>query len=206
MTKSDFIKFFDVSRETIKDFFEYERLLFKWNSNINLVSKKTLGHTWRRHFIDSGQLVNHVHASGKRWVDIGSGAGFPGLVVGLLLRDRQIECDLVLIEKNKKKVFFLNEVIRKLKLRIKVLNEDVFLLDNLNGDIFTARAFAELNKLLEIAFHHGKEKSVCLFLKGENYQFELDKTLKYWFFDYYIYNSVSSFSGKVIRVKNISKR
>ena len=116
MKRNEFIKSLNVSRETLKGFYEYKTLLAKWNEKINLVSKNTLVDIWGRHFLDSGQIIQHVEASGKRWVDVGSGAGFPGLVVALLLRDRKIDCDLVLVEKNPKKCFFLNEIIRKLKL------------------------------------------------------------------------------------------
>ena len=87
--------FFNVSRETLDLFCEYEALLSKWNKKINLVSKKSLFDIWERHFLDSGQIINHVEASGKRGVDLGSGAGFPGLVVALLLRDRKIDCDII---------------------------------------------------------------------------------------------------------------
>ena len=106
MKRNKFIKSLNVSRETLKGFYEYNTLLSKWNEKINLVSKNTLVDIWERHFLDSGQIIKHVEASGKRWVDVGSGAGFPGLVVALLLRDRRIDCDLVLVEKNKKKSFF----------------------------------------------------------------------------------------------------
>ena len=206
MKKNEFVKSLNVSRETLNGFYEYETLLSKWNEKINLVSKNTLVDIWERHFLDSGQIIKHVEASGKRWVDVGSGAGFPGLVVALLLRDRKIDCDLVLVEKNPKKGFFLNEVIRKLNLSVEVVNDNIDTLEPLNADILTARAFSELNNLIEIAFRHRKKEGICLFLKGENYRIELDKTLNYWFFDYDIIDSLSSSSGKIIRVKKIFKR
>ena len=206
MKKNEFVKSLNVSRETLNGFYEYETLLSKWNEKINLVSKNTLVDIWERHFLDSGQIIKHVEVSGKRWVDVGSGAGFPGLVVALLLRDRKIDCDLVLVEKNPKKGFFLNEVIRKLNLSVEVLNDNIDTLEPLNADILTARAFSELNNLIEIAFRHRKKEGICLFLKGENYRIELDKTLNYWFFDYDIVDSLSSSSGKIIRVKKIFKR
>ena len=206
MKKNEFVKSLNVSRETLNGFYEYETLLSKWNEKINLVSKNTLVDIWERHFLDSGQIIKHVEASGKRWVDVGSGAGFPGLVVALLLRDRKIDCDLVLVEKNPKKSFFLNEVIRKLNLSVEVVNDNIDNLEPLNADILTARAFSELNNLIEIAFRHRKKEGICLFLKGENYRIELDKTLNYWFFDYDIVDSLSSSSGKIIRVKKIFKR
>ena len=206
MKKNEFVKSLNVSRETLNGFYEYETLLSKWNEKINLVSKNTLVDIWERHFLDSGQIIKHVEVSGKRWVDVGSGAGFPGLVVALLLRDRKIDCDLVVVEKNSKKVFFLNEVIRKLNLSVEVVNDKIDNLEPLNADILTARAFSELNNLIEIAFRHRKKEGICLFLKGENYRMELDKTLNYWFFDYDIIDSLSSSSGKIIRVKKIFKR
>ena len=206
MKKNEFVKSLNVSRETLNGFYEYESLLSKWNEKINLVSKNTLMDIWERHFLDSGQIIKHVEASEKRWVDVGSGAGFPGLVVALLLRDRKIDCDLVLVEKNPKKVFFLNEVIRKLNLGVEVVNDNIGTLEPLNADILTARAFSELNNLIELAFRHRKKEGICLFLKGENYRIELDKTLNYWFFDYDIIDSLSSSSGKIIRVKKIFKR
>ena len=206
MKKNNFIKGFNVSRETLNSFCEYQTLLAKWNKKINLVSKNTLANLWERHFLDSGQIINHVDALGKRWVDVGAGAGFPGLVVALLLKDRKIDCDMILVEKNTKKVFFLNEVIRKLNLNVTVVNKNVESIESLNADILTARAFSELKKLVELALFHRKEKGVCLFLKGENYRFELDKTLNYWFFDYDVFDSLSNSSGKIIRVKKIFKR
>ena len=206
MTRNEFIKSLNVSRETLKGFYKYKTLLSKWNEKINLVSKNTLVDIWERHFLDSGQIIKHVEASGKRWVDVGSGAGFPGLVVALLLRDRKIDCNLVLVEKNPKKGFFLNEVIRKLNLNVEVVSDNIYTLEPLNADILTARAFSELNNLIEISFRHRKKEGLCLFLKGENYRFELDKTLNYWFFDYDVVDSLSSSSGKIIRVKKIFKR
>ena len=206
MKKNEFVKSLNVSRETLNGFYEYETSLTKWNEKINLVSKNTLMDVWKRHFLDSGQIIKHVEVSGKRWVDVGSGAGFPGLVVALLLRDRKIDCDLVLVEKNSKKGLFLNEVIRRLNLSVEVVNDNIDNLEPLNADILTARAFSELNNLIEIAFRHRKKEGICLFLKGENYRIELDKTLNYWFFDYDIVDSLSSSSGKIIRVKKIFKR
>ena len=206
MKRNEFIKSLNVSRETLNGFYEYKTLLCKWNEKINLVSKHTLINIWERHFLDSGQIIINVEASGKRWVDVGSGAGFPGLVVALLLRDRKVDCDLILVEKHPKKVFFLKEVIRKLNLSVEVVNDNIYTLEPLNADILTARAFSELNNLMEIAFRHRKKEGICLFLKGENYRIELDKTLNYWFFDYDVVGSLSSYSGKIIRVKRIFKR
>ena len=118
-------------------------------------------------------------------------------MVALLLRDRKIDCDIVLVEKNTKKVFFLNEVIRKLNLNVKVVNNNVDTIEPLNADILTARAFSELKTLIELSVRHRKERGVCFFLKGENYRLELDKTLNYRFFDYDIIDSLTTPLGRL---------
>ena len=87
-----------------------------------------------------------------------------------------------------------------------VINPNIRTIEPLNADILSARAFSELKELIEISYHHRKERGVCLFLKGENYRHELDKTLNYWFFDYDVVDSHSNSSGNIIRVKNIFKR
>ena len=91
-------------------------------------------------------------------------------------------------------------------MKVKVVNSSIDRIEPLNADILTARAFSELKDLIQIAHQHRKEKGICLFLKGENYRFELDKTLNYWFFDYDVVDSLSNPSGKIIRVKKILKR
>ncbi|MDC3067996.1 16S rRNA (guanine(527)-N(7))-methyltransferase RsmG [Paracoccaceae bacterium] len=205
MNIETFKDLFNVSRETLSDLRVYEELLLKWAKKTNLVSKKALKDIWQRHFIDSGQLLNHIDFIGNRWVDIGSGAGFPGLLVKVIMRDRGIECDVVLVEKNKKKVFFLNEVRRRLGLDISIIDKDYEKINPLQADVLSARAVTDLNELLGIAHVHCKNEAVCLFLKGKNFKTELDKSFKNWIFDYDVFNSLSSCSGKIIRVKNIYK-
>ena len=100
----------------------------------------------------------------------------------------------------------MNEVIRKLDLNVEVINDDIGTIEPLKADILTARAFSDLNDLIQIAYIHREAKGICLFLKGKNHRFELDKALNYWFFDYDIVDSLSNSSGKIIRVKNILKR
>ena len=205
MNLEGFKKHFNVSRETISSLVMYESLLKKWNNKTNLVSKKSISDVWVRHFLDSAQLVNHCQPENRLWVDIGSGAGFPGAVSAVILRDRGIKTDLILIEKNKTKVFFLQELRRKLDLSFDIICENVNEMGPLKADIISARAFSPLENLLPVSNYHGKKTSVSLFLKGKNIREELDKTFKMWFFQYDILSSISSIDGKIIKINKLHK-
>ncbi len=205
MTLTEFNKHFSVSRETISSLSLYEGLLKKWNKKTNLVSKKSLSDAWVRHFLDSAQLVKHCQPENKLWLDFGSGAGFPGVVSAIVLRDRGINTNFVLVEKNKTKAFFLGELKRKLGLSFDIICENVREIDPLKADIISARAFSHLENLLSVSNYHGKKNSVSLFLKGKNIRKELDKTFKMWFFQYDILSSISSIDGKIIKINKLHK-
>ena len=205
MTLEDFNKNFNVSRETISYLVMYESLLRKWNNKTNLVSKKSLSDVWGRHFLDSAQLVNYCQPENRLWVDIGSGAGFPGVVLAIVLRDRGTKTDIVLVEKNKTKAFFLRELKRTLGLSFDIICENIKEISPLKADIISARAFSSLENLLPVSNYHGKKNSVSLFLKGKNIKEELDKTFKMWFFQYDIIRSLSSYDGKIIKINKLQK-
>ena len=205
MTLTEFHKHFNVSRETISSLSLYESLLKKWNKKTNLVSRKSLPDVWIRHFLDSAQLVKHCQPENKLWLDFGSGAGFPGVVSAIVLRDRGINTSFVLVEKNKTKAFFLGELKRKLGLSFDIICENVKEIDPLKADIISARAFSHLENLLPVSSYHGKKNSVSLFLKGKNIRKELDKTFKMWFFQYDIISSISSTDGKIIKISKLHK-
>ena len=205
MTLIEFNKHFNVSRETISCLNLYESLLRKWNNKTNLVSKNSLSDVWVRHFLDSAQLVMHCKAENKLWLDFGSGAGFPGVVSAILLRDRGIETSFVLVEKNKTKALFLGELKRRLSLSFEIICDDLKEINPINADIISARAFSPLESLLPVSSYHGKENSVSLFLKGKNLKEELDKTFKIWFFQYDIIKSISSIDGKIIKINKLEK-
>ena len=205
MRVEDFNNYFDVSRETISCLSIYESLLKKWNNKKNLVSKKSLSDVWGRHFLDSAQLANHCQAENRLWLDIGSGAGFPAVVIAAILRDRGINTDIVLVEKNKTKAIFLGELRRKMGLSFEIVCENIKNIDPLKADIISARAFSPLDHLLPLSNYHGKKSTISLFLKGKNIREELDKTFKKWFFQYDIIKSISSNDGKIIKINKLHK-
>ena len=115
-----------VSRETIISLKKYEDILVKSNKSLNLIGNSTLNYIWTRHFMDSFQVIDFIDKSEKTLIDIGSGAGFPGLVLAIAAKDRKIPIKIKLIEKSKKKVNFLKKIINELDLNVEVLNQNVF--------------------------------------------------------------------------------
>jgi len=173
----DFVAQARVSRETLDRLTAYADLLVDWNSRHNLVSERSLEDVWRRHFWDSAQLAPLVPAAAKTLVDLGSGAGFPGLVLALLLEE---QLSVTLIEATAKKADFLRAASERLGLSVKIRNmrsEDcppqVF-------DVITSRACAPLPRLLSYAERFTGPNSVCLFLKGQNVGSELTEAHKSW--------------------------
>lgn len=169
--EQEFASDFDVSRETLSRFRLYASKLEKWNRAINLVGRGTMPDLWRRHFLDSAQLLNHLPAKVNRatsWVDLGSGAGFPGLVLALLGAG-----EVHLVESDMRKSSFLREVSRETGLRVQVHTQRIESLHMPSVDYVTARACAPLPGLVDYARPLLRPGGHCLFLKGSNLDEEL---------------------------------
>ena len=175
----------NVSRETIDKFHSYLTLLEKWQRRINLVSNSTLADVWRRHILDSGQLAAHYPPQARHILDVGSGAGFPGLV-----------------ESDQRKAVFLSTVIRELGLPAKVHNQRIELMPNLCPDVITARALAPVPKLLNLIETQISPRCVCLFLKGASVEDELTNLQSYSTMESTTYPSRSDSNGVVLILKN----
>ena len=163
----------NVSRETMELLNSYVDLLKKWNRAINLISSNSMCDVWERHFLDSAQLIRFLSVEKKNWVDLGSGAGFPGLVIAILAKEKFPGLKMTLIESDKRKCIFLNEVARASQLDIKILSNRIEDCPNLNADVISARALAPMKKLLLFFDLHGKNGCKGLFLKGKNLNSEL---------------------------------
>lgn len=170
-----------VSRETEALFDRYVALLARWQTIKNLVGPKTLPEVWTRHIADSAQLAP-LRPDASRWVDLGSGAGFPGLVTAILIRDRP-GAQVTLVESNGRKCAFLREVVRELGLPARVIAgriEDV--VDEFTGtaEVVTARALAPLAELLRLSRKLLTSGAVGLFPKGQDVGDELTDAARYW--------------------------
>ena len=174
----------NVSRETFLRLKEYEKLLFKWNAKINLVSRSTLDNFWNRHVLDSAQFLSSVSEKAGKWVDLGSGGGLPGLVVAILSDEIEPVNKLFLVEADVRKAVFLKTVCRELGLKVEVYNNRIEELPSMSANIVSARALAPLKTLCLYAKNHLEKDGVAVFAKGENWKAELVEAQKKWIFNY----------------------
>lgn len=202
---TDFARAFRVPRETVDKLELYADLLKQWQKAVNLVSPATLDHIWQRHFADSAQLVG-LAPEAKSWVDLGSGGGFPGLVIAIMLTNHQNHV-VHLIESNSRKCAFLSEVARQTGVQA-VIHEGRVENIALGGrvgraDIVTSRALAPLNLLLGLASGFLAENTRGLFLKGRDAQQEIDEALMHRKFDYRCQPSCTSGESHIVEITRL---
>lgn len=156
------------------DLKHYLDLLNNWQKAVNLISSSTLETAWHRHIMDSAQLYPLIPDTASSLVDMGSGAGFPGLVLAILNKaNNGFLKDIFLVESDLKKCLFLKEVSRQLSVPVTVLNQRLETLSNISADVVTARALAPFEQLLQWGKSFITPHTTCLFLKGENSMSEL---------------------------------
>jgi 16S rRNA (guanine527-N7)-methyltransferase len=198
----EFTETADVSRETLARLKTYAAMLEDWNARLNLVSRASLEDLWRRHFLDSAQLVGFLPPDAKSLVDLGSGAGFPGLVLAVMLRDRP-DFRVVLVEATAKKCRFLEAVAARLELKTEIHNERIEDCRPETFDVVTARACKPLVDLLSYAQGFWGPKTVGLFLKGQNVEAELTEARKSWRMGPQRHPSRSDPSGVILEVREL---
>ena len=191
-----------VSRETLARLKAYVDLLADWNARHNLVAKSTLPDLWHRHFWDSAQLVPHIPAQARTLADLGSGAGFPGLVLALLRPDLAI----TLHEATTKKCAFLRAAADRVGAKVAIRNSRLEDLPPQAFDVVTARALAPLPELLQYAYPFTDPNSVCLFLKGQNVGAELTEAHKYWNMEASQVPSQTEPSAAIVTVRKLGPR
>ena len=202
-----FSRFTQVSRETIISLKKYENELINANKTLNLIGKSTINDIWTRHFLDSSQVIDFIDKNDKTLIDIGSGAGFPGLVVAILLKDRKISVKVKLIEKSPKKVKFLKKIIDVLNLDAEVIEKNIFEYPKkISEDVFVARAFKPLKIILQLIHNQAENwKKIFIFL-GKTGKSELLQASKIWDIEYKQRVSVTSNDSIVIEINRIKKK
>lgn len=209
---------FGVSRETLERLEAYAGLLVRWQKTINLVAPSTLPDLWHRHFADSAQLLA-LAPSARNWVDLGSGAGFPGLVLAILLAERG-GARVVLAESDTRKCAFLAEVVRGTglggsitveiaKQRIETLSIQGSLATQgtfAGAEVVTARALAPLSRLFVLAQPLMGPTSVALFLKGRDAETEIGDARRNWQFDCRLNASRTDSSGQIVEVRGLEAK
>ncbi|HLI21851.1 MAG TPA: 16S rRNA (guanine(527)-N(7))-methyltransferase RsmG [Stellaceae bacterium] len=189
-----------VSRETLDRLAAYVDLLEQWNRRINLVSANTMGDVWRRHILDCAQLMKHLPRNARVVVDLGSGAGLPGLVLAALGVP-----EMHLVESDHRKAAFLREAARVMDIEVTLHPERIEKMARFPADAITARACAELTQLIDYSEKFVSPYTVCLFLKGSNAEGEIAAAQKTWSLTAETLPSVSDPTGKIVRLSAIKR-
>lgn len=195
-----------VSRETYERLEEFGAAFVRWNARINLASAATLPHLWARHIVDSAQIFP-LAPDARHWVDIGSGGGFPGAVIAIMLADRP-DSHSDLVESNRKKAAFLASALGAAAAKAKVHAlriEDARLLIP-SADVVTARALAPLPQLLELAAPWLAKGARGLFHKGKEFAAEIEESRSLWQFDLLTHPSRTSRDGVILEISGLERR
>jgi len=197
-----FIKKFNVSRETIEKLNKYKDFIISSNKLLNLIGKTTENHMFSRHFTDSAQIYDLIEDKSEI-IDLGSGAGFPGVVLKILMDYNQIDGNITLIEKSPKKCKFLQDLSDKLDLTVKVVNLKI---ENFNLNkisTIVSRAFKNTVDTMDILFKNNDKIESIILLKGKTYQQELEDAKKKYTFDLEKFRSITSDESFILKITNI---
>jgi len=195
----------DVSRETLDRMQVHHALLCRWNPRINLVSPSSLHDAWLRHFADSAQLWPLAPHRAGCWLDLGSGAGFPGLVIAAIASEQAPSLRVVLIESDQRKAAFLLNVIREAELPAEVHATRIEALARQRADILSARALAPLVELLAHAKKHLRPGGIGLFPKGETVHKELEDAALQWRFEHRLHPSQTDPKAAIVEIGVIER-
>ncbi|MEP1229473.1 MAG: 16S rRNA (guanine(527)-N(7))-methyltransferase RsmG [Litorimonas sp.] len=214
LTQDGFAQKSNVSRETLADYAHWHTLLQRWNKKINLIAPSTLVEFWGRHALDSWQICPHLPKKANIILDLGSGAGFPGLAAAIHLKNNALAGDdgansavephVHLVESAGKKASFLKTVIRELKLPATVHARRIEDLPPMRADVVMARAFAPLPRLFDYALPHIHSETMFILPKGEAAELEVENALDTWTFSLETVKSVTQEGANILIVTNLS--
>lgn len=160
-------------KKSKEDIEKYIKILLEWQKHVNLISKNTISDIQKRHILDSAQLWKYIPDSSKTLTDVGSGGGFPGIILGILNKTCGFPLKIMLIESDSKKAIFLAEVNRQLKLNLNILAERVEKVENFKTDVIVSRAFSELNQILLLCQKIVSHETILILPKGKRYKEEV---------------------------------
>lgn len=200
----DLLSTVPVPRETVARLAAHRALLAVWAGKINLIGPQELAHYWRRHALDSLQLLQHAPGA-SRWIDLGSGAGFPGLVLACGLAQRP-DANVLLVEPNPKRAAFLREAIRATAApaRVVALRAEEIVLEEGEAPIITARALAPLPRIIHSACAMFARGAIGLFLKGADAEAEIAQARRDWGFTASLAPSLSDPRGRIVRLEGVA--
>ena len=205
MTPEEFLAETHVSRETFERLLNYDRVLMDWAGKHNLIARSTIEDRWERHYFDSAQILPLIPEDAKTLVDLGSGAGFPGLVLAAMLAPKGVQ--VTLIESTQKKCAFLTEAGAAMGLaNLKVIPQRIESAGLcFKPDVVTARALARLDKLLGYAAGIAGKKTKYYFLKGQDVEAELTEAAKSWHMDVIQHPSRTDPRAAILEIGNLAR-
>ncbi len=202
--KEDFLQRFNVSRETLERLELYEQHLLRWNKKINLISPVTVPRFWSRHLSDSAQVLKIAPQDFQHWADLGSGGGFPGVVIGIMRKNKE-KSRVTLVESDQRKAAFLRTVARECEIELTVDSRRIEELPPLDADVISARALAPLETLLSYAERHMSPEGCAIFLKGKKAQHEVRAALETWRFRCEKHKSITDSDGVLLKIGDIER-
>ncbi len=194
-----------VSRETYKNLLKYREFLLDYNRKINLISKSSEEIVMNRHFEDSAQLMKFIDKNDNNILDIGSGAGFPGIVMELIKKDLNLDFKIELSEKSIKKCTYLQELCDYLKIDVVIHNDDVRKIKRKSFTTLVSRAFKPIGTFLEIIEQGKINFNKILLLKGESYKKEMNQAEKHWEINCDTYDSITNPASKVFVINSVKR-
>jgi 16S rRNA (guanine527-N7)-methyltransferase len=199
-----FIKKFNVSRETIEKLNKYKDFLLSSNKSLNLIGKTTENQIFIRHFADSAQIYDLIEDKSEI-VDLGSGAGFPGVILKILMDNNKIAGNITLIDKSPKKCKFLQDLSDKLGLTLKIVNLKIENFKFNKISTIVSRAFKKTVDTIDILLKNNDKIRNIILIKGKTYQQEIEEAKKKYTFDVEKFRSITSDESHIIKISNIKR-
>ena len=208
LKKYSIINQLNVSRETCLDFERFIAMVIEKNKEINIISKETAEKSIirKRHIIDSVQIIDFVDLNNNTTTDLGSGGGFPGIIVAIMLKNMKKKMNIILYEKSYHKCKFLRDVSKKLNLDTEIIQKDIFDATELKSGTIMARAFKPMPVIIELIYKNFKKYQNLILFMGKSGKKVLDKTLKDWELDFELKKSITNEDSFLLNIKNIKKK
>ena len=206
MTEDKAIKYLlgNVSRETFEKFETVQQQLIQWSKRFNLVAPSSLPQFWVRHVLDSVQLYGLAPKAAKNWLDLGSGAGFPGIILAIMITQRP-GAKMTLIEANGKKASFLRHLAREVGAPVQVLQQRIEAVEPFTTEVITARALSSLSDLLEYSLPFCDKNTLLVLPKGKQVEAELSAAQNNWKLQFSSHSSITDKDASVLCIREFNR-
>jgi 16S rRNA (guanine527-N7)-methyltransferase len=202
------LNYLNVSRETFIDFENYISMILEKNKKINLISQNTASKKSLidRHIVDSAQIIDFVDLNSNTTTDLGSGAGMPGIIVAIILKNMKNNMNVHLYEKSYHKSHFLKEVSEKLNLNTKIFQKNIYEIKKLETGTIMTRAFKPMPVVLDLVYENFFKFKNLIFFMGENGKKIFENSKKKWELEYVKRKSLTSKDSFLVNIKKIKKK